>query len=361
MKKIIIFMLILSLVMLCACSKGRDVPAVAEAPAAAAEAQPAAAATAPEQPETEEAEALPETEKARVKTFSLTAVLEWLNRGDQVEIIGEAKEGYEDYVIVRSGESYGLVEKQFLRFEGEEDYKERKGYIQGSTKLYTGWFRNDTETVNVGLNTEIKIIDEFEGCYLVEYKGMEYIVSSEMVASAPYAPSSGSGSSSGSSKDGGEISMPQLALFIDQRGSPKGTATVRLDGTPLIIGIFDRGEELEVIGTEGDLCRLLVFGHQAETEARFVCFDGEAAFEEFTKYTLSGAKLYSNPWLAGRGQKLQMNTELKVLEDLGDCYMVSGGELQGYITKEDLTDQRSYYSGGSDSGSGSSGWTEPAL
>lgn len=361
MKKIISVLFVISVLLLCACGQNGD--ASVKASDAAPQQTPAAAA----EPPAPTASPEPETEPAAVKLFRLPAVLCTLKRGDTVEVIGEADKGFEEYLTVKFGDKYGLVEKQFLRMEGAAEYEPWTGYTKQETGLHSTYYLNDEKPLAVPVNTELRIIDEFEGCYLAEYDGKQYTVPTEAVGKARFYAYEGdpSGDFGGAAPDidGGDMYLG-IAMHVEQSGTVSGKASVRLNGTPLILGIFERGEEVSVLKKDTKLCTLRIFGVEAETESRFIRPKDEKPYESWTGYAVSGAKLHADPWLSRGGTALTVNSALEVLEDLGDCYMVRCQKGEGFMAKPDVNREKAYvYDGGSGGGYGGSSepWTEPAL
>ena len=126
MKKTIALILLLSLTFLCACG---EAPAPASAPTAEPAVDPTAEPTPTPVP-------TPETEEAEVIALEAPAIMARLDRGDSVELMGKEIK-YMDYYIVKSDKGCGLMHKQFLRLENEEEYKSWTGYALADTVMYT--------------------------------------------------------------------------------------------------------------------------------------------------------------------------------------------------------------------------------
>ena len=121
MKKTIALILLLSLTFLCACGE-------ATAPAPVPTAEPTVEPTAEPTPTPVPT---PETEEAEVIALEAPAVMARLDRGDSVELMGKEIR-YMDYYIVKSDKGYGLMHKQFLRLENEEEYESWTGYAMSN-------------------------------------------------------------------------------------------------------------------------------------------------------------------------------------------------------------------------------------
>ena len=94
--------------------------------------------------------------------------------------------------------------------------------------------------------------------------------------------------------------------------------------------------------------------------------EGDTPFEAWNGYAHYNAPVYDNYYLTGEpNTKLGANAEIKILLDLGNCYLVSIGDDLGYMTKDVVSDSYINYSynGGGGGGGGNSGgeWTPPAL
>jgi len=112
-----------------------------------------------------------------------------------------------------------------------------------------------------------------------------------------------------------------------------GNSQVKYERLEVFSKMFKMGEKVEVVKYNDEFTLVNVDGKEAEIESRFLLRDGEKPYESWTGYSKRNAVVYDNPWLRGAPSvKLNKNTELKVLADMKNCYLVeqSDGEM-GYV------------------------------
>jgi hypothetical protein len=308
------------------------------------------------------------------------AVLMLLSRGDAVDVVGAYDE---EHLIIKTANGYGLVQNQFLRTEGTEPYETWTGYAYADTEVFSDvWFL--TEPVRtLSRNEEVEVLEELNHGYLIRIEETEGFVSKDGISRAYLSSgwSGGSGSSSGGSTgaDGGDISLAfygggrvLLLSAIDQSGDVTGTATVLCDGAPVVLGYFDREDIIPLVTEEGfaptweGYWTVYLNGLYAYVQKALVLAPGEEAFALWEGYSASNTQVYRDNTLLGDPiSTLNVNTEITVLWELENCYVIQAGDVTGCIAKEQAGADQFYvgsWSGGSSS-SGSSGgdWTPPAL
>ena len=137
-----------------------------------------------------------------------------------------------------------------------------------------------------------------------------------------------------------------------------GTAVV--DGTPALLKIASRGEQMDVVGKyDEDHYAVKLQNGYGLVRKEFLRMNSEPAYEAWTGYARWNTEFYTDLFLSGEpAQKLKTNTKVTVLEDFGYCYLVQLEETVGFAKPEDISRWASS-SGSSDddgdSGSGSSG------
>lgn len=353
----------------------------AEEPEPTPTAAPTAAPTPTPTPEpTSEPE--PETTAGFIKGASADVVFAVLNRGDEVEYIGEATNA-EGYSIVKYGDVFGLVETRLLRLDSEADYESWMGYSGGSAMLYED-IDMTVEIAKQSFNAEVNVIDEFENCYLVEVGDMIGFMALKSVSKTPnvaYSGGGGGGGDSGGGQDGGDITLSAdgradfkavfLAVTVEQEGESSENATVRVDGTKLLAGLFEYGDEVRVLSVDGDTAKIYIYKNEASVDSCLVRLETDEEFAAWEGYAASNGWTYTSPDLTGKSEnKLKLNTVVEVLEQFEGCYLVRvDGELF-YMTEDGVSETQIVvtYSGGGggggDSGGGGgadAGWTEPML
>lgn len=115
--------------------------------------------------------------------------------------------------------------------------------------------------------------------------------------------------------------------------------TALADKTTVLLATMEKGDLVDIAGEfdeEHYIVRtVLGFGL---LEKRLVRLEGEPEYEQWVCYAYSEAPLCDNyHLLPGNAQKLAMNTELLVLEELGSVYAVQLGETVGYIAADEVS------------------------
>lgn len=311
---------------------------------------------------TEETIPVPEVTYVTAKADGVAAVLQTLSRGDTVDVVGEFDE---DHYVIRTEEGYGLVEKSLLRVSTAEAFEGYTGYARYNAEFHTNFRLSGEPAQKLKTNTKVEILDDLGWCWLVELDGETGYISTESVSKSPIKGSSGN-----SSADGGDISLSvpgivPLFSMVPQTGDVTGEAMVLADGTEVILGYFDRGDEIPVVAEEGFaedregyhsvyLEGLYVYVEQTMTRG-----EGEAEYEAWDGYAKYKAALYDNRWAMGEEiQSLKTNTVVHVLEELEDSYLVEIDGETGFVPKDMVSKTR--ITGGSSNSSGGD-WTPPAM
>lgn len=360
MKKIILLLFILT-VILAGC--GGKAPAETTAPATTEAPVQTTAATEPEPTETEPP--VPETVSGTVLADKTAVVLTMANRGDAVDIVDQFDEAH---YVLKMETGYGLIEKRLVRLEGEEAYAEWDGYAGYNALLYPTYAMKSSEGETLNLNTNIHVLDDLGGILVVQVAEKLGYMEAAAVSASYIQPYSGGGGSA----DGGDISLgfqggiSKLSVFVPQSGDATGKATVLVDGAEILLGWFDRNEEVSIVNEAGfaeekeGFCTIYLDGLYGYIRQNFLCREDQEAYAEWDGYAKSGAVLYPSYNLSGEGTKLNNNAELKILADLGDCYLVTSGEITGYMAKDTVSEVPISYSGWGGGGGGGE-WTPPAM
>ena len=374
MKKFWILLMACLLILTAGCNKKEE--PVAEPTAETTEAT--VEATLP--PETTEATIpVPQTVCGTARVQNTPAVLSTKMRGDQVEVVGE----YDDaHYVIKTAEGYGLVRKELIRMEGEEEYESWTGYAYWQAEFYSDLFLTGEPAQKLATNTKVAVLDDLGYCYVVQVDDAVGYIKPNRISKWRFTSggsSSGGGSGGGSSggKDGGDISLSyhggiQLLAAIEQSGEVTGTGTILADGTEVILGYFNVGEEIPVVVEDGfaenkaGFCTIYLDGLYAWVEESLVAANEEDTFEVWDGYSRWSAEVYDNYRLMGTPvDKLNTNAKVHIVDELENCYMVEIGESTGFMAK-DMVSKWRYSTGGSSSGGGSGGgggseWTPPAL
>ena len=376
MKRITLVLLCLVLLLTVGCAKQEPV-ATTEVTT-----QPTTAPTETTAPPTEP---LPQTEETTILADHVPAILSILSRGDTVDVVGEYDEGH---YVIKTEQGYGLVEKQLLAMPDDEGYEAWTGYSRWNRNVYDNYRLSGTPIQVLKTNTKIEVLDDLGGCCVVKVEDVTGFMKLEDISKTPIRAqksgdssdssggSSGGGGSfgSGGGQDGGDISLQfnggiVLLSAITQEGSVTGQATVRADGTEVVLGYFDRDEIAQVVVESGfaedweGYATVMMDDLYAHVPETLIQRKGEEAYAQWDGYAKYKTVLYDNFYLRGEGKTLGTNTVVHVVADLESSYLVTVDDAFGYVAK-DMVSKTRIVIGGAPSDSGSSGtkeWSDPVL
>jgi len=377
MRKIMLILLAVTILLLAGC--GGQQPEPDETMAS----ETVPSTEAPTEPPTEiPTEPKPTCINAQVQVDAVPAVIQLLNRGDQVEVVGEYKEKY--YVIC-VGDVTGFVEKQLLRLNTEEAYEPWTGYAGYNAGIYASHHLSGSLIQSVKLNTKVEILDELDECYWVQINDLSGFMPKKDISKhyiAPYnggseggGSNSGSGSSGGG-QDGGDITLRYGIITLsatEPQGVVTGPAEVRVNGAQLILDFYNIGDTVSVVTEKGYALTwegyhtLYIEGVVAYVPENLVLMEGEESFAQWEGFCAQKTVIYDNYLMQGEGKALKVNTEITVLWDGGDFYLVSTGDDLGYLPKAQVSETKvstggGYYDGGSSGGGGYvEEWSPPVL
>jgi len=137
-------------------------------------------------------------------------------------------------------------------------------------------------------------------------------------------------------------------------------AAVIADRTVALFLTANRGDELEVVGEfdENHYAVKIEAGYGL-VEKRLLRMEGEKEYAPWDAYSASNGIFCAGYQLDPTGSKtLTLNTAIKVLDDLGECYVVSYGDSIGYMQKSHVNNYFTVYTpptGGGGGGNGGGG------
>lgn len=390
MRKYIIVLLVLLLILCAGCKKQE--PAPTEAPTTAP-----VETTVP--PTTEETIPVPELNMGTALVDDTPAILDTLMRDDVVDVVGEYDE---DHYVIKTENGYGLVKKELLRLKGEAAYEVWTGYAYWNAEVYDNLHLTGEPAQKLKTNTKVEVLDDLGYCYVVRVEETEGFMNKSRLtkwripSGGGSSDSGGGGSSSGSGgggggstgADGGDISLQVhgnivLLAAIEQSGDVTGQATILADGTEVVLGYFERGEEIPMVAEDGfaenreGYVTVYLDGLYAYVPQKLVLTQEAEAYEAWDGYSRWNGVVYDNFYLLGDPiDKLYTNVKVHVIAELENCYLVVVNEVTGYMSK-DLVSQTRISTGGRNSDSGGSGgggnsggggssgggaeWSPPAL
>lgn len=390
MKKIFALLLAVTLVFAAGCSNKTEQPAPTAAPTVPESTTP------PETTAPETEPPLPKLEAGTIQGDNIPAILCQLKKGDLVEVTGYASDGS---AIVKSGDGVGTVEKELLRFAGVGPYESWTAYARYNTALYENYKLTGESAKTLKTNTELTILDELDGCYLVQAgEDTGYIAKKQAskwrITSKPKtddgSSSGGGGDSSGGGgggssggQDGGDIQMAFYAqLHLLSEVTKIGSAEIRADGGVVVLKYFNLGDTVQIVAEEGfapelpGYTTILEDGVYAYVPSDWVSKPGDAAFESWDGFAGYSCYLYDNYEMRGDPVKqIYANKAITVLWQAGDVTLIRVGDDVGYIStatarttriptqkkQEDGGGSSDGSSGGGGGGGGGSEWTPPAM
>ena len=335
-------------------------PTVAPTTAPPETTAPTTASTEP--PETEPP--VPETIEATALADYVALVIATANRGDTVEIAGELDA---QYYIVKLSSGYGLLEKRLVRPDGENEYEAWNGYAKSGAMFCDNYHLFPANSRSLSKNTELQVLEQLGDTCLVQVGDeIGYLALSSI--SKTYIKSS-SGSSGGS--DGGDISLDYhgsivpLSVLAPQAGDITGSATVLCDGAEILLGWFDRNDTVQMIAEDGFAAQkegwqaVYLDGFCGYVRQHLVAAKDAQPYTPWEGYAKSGTEAYASYYLYGEPvQTLSANTQVTVLQDLDNCYLVQIGDACYCVAKELIKAEKWASGGGS---SGEAEWSDPVM
>ena len=125
---------------------------------------------------------------------------------------------------------------------------------------------------------------------------------------------------------------------------------------PAILSFPQRGDIVQVTGYPDEATATVTVGDAQGSLAKVLLrFDSEESYEAWQAYAKYNTRVFEGYTLVGEPlATLKTNTQMTVLDDLGECYLVQTEDLTGYIAKTQASKGRIKGSSSS-SGSGSGG------
>lgn len=357
MKKFIIALLVLALVFCAGC--GEEEPVVQTQQPTEQTEEPT---TVPQEttvpPTTEAPIPVPELTMGTAIVDKTPAVLSVLMRDDVVDVVGEYDE---DHYVIKTDLGYGLVKKEMLRLDGEAAYEVWTGYAYHNAEVYADIYLRGEPARKLGLNAKVEVLDDLGYCFVVRLEDMTGFMYKTGLSRA-YITYDSSG------QDGGDISLQgqggiMLLSAIEQSGDVTGQAVVLADGTEVVLGYFNRGEEIPVVAEEGfaenwdGYVTVYLDGLYAYVSQLLVLPEGAEAYTAWDGYSNWNGAVYDNFYLLGDPvSKLNVNTQIHVIAELEECYLVEVNGAAGYMSKDLVSKNRiNTNTGGNDE------WSPPAM
>lgn len=244
-------------------------------------------------------------------------VLESLKKGDTVNILDE----YGDYYVVRFGEIQGYVEKRLVHVEGEAEYESWNGNTKSGAVLHENFRLTDSGT-ELPETTSVQVIADFVCSYLVKAENVLGYMSPNDIY-----------------RDGGAISLNEMESTPSLDGFQiKGVSgNVLVDDAKLCCAYLERNDSVEIINYDEESCIVDIDGSRASISRDYIQMDSDAEYKIRTAYAKNGAVVYEDScFYVHLFQGLEENTEVRILNGLGNCYLVEVGNMIGYMKLQDV-------------------------
>ena len=137
--------------------------------------------------------------------------------------------------------------------------------------------------------------------------------------------------------------VPETTVPETEPPLPKlEVGTIQGDRIPAILCQLNKGDLVEVTGYAEDGSAIVKIGSAVGTvEKALLRFAGDTPYESWTAYARYNTALYKDYKLIGEAEKkLNTNTELTILDELENRYLVQAGEDTGYIAKKQASKWR---------------------
>lgn len=129
-----------------------------------------------------------------------------LVRGDEVKVTA-----YDDNTatIWLGEEQYAEIPRFLVKLEGDVDYESWTGYSRWNGIIYEE-YQMDTEKAKLSTNKQVTVLDEVNGCYVVEYEGQIGYMEPDKVSDKRIVSNPGNGGGGGSGGSGSTWTPPKL-------------------------------------------------------------------------------------------------------------------------------------------------------
>lgn len=386
MKRAFSLILAMSLVFAAGCSAKMEEPA--EQPTVP-EITEIPETTVPETVPPETAPRLPKLVAGTIQGNNIPGILCLVKKGDYVEVTG-----YPDqpHATVKTENGIGTVDRELLRFVGDEAYESWTAYARYNTALFRDYRLVGEPSETLKTNTELTVLDELESCYVVQAGNNTGCVAKSQVnkwriTSKPKTDDGGGSSSGGSPgrQDGDNISltsaeeaMGQIVLLSNV--TKTGSAEIRADGGAVVLKHFNRGDTVQIVAEEGFAPELPGYTTILEDDiyayipTAWISREGEEEFSSWDGFAGYNCYLYDNYELCGKPvRQVYANKNITVLWNAGEVLLIRVGEELGYIHTNTARTTRipknnsgdgsggGSFGGGSSSGGGGAQWTPPAM
>lgn len=290
-------------------------------------------------------------------------VYTYLARGAAVEVTGE-QDAY--YILTIDGVRV-LVEKRLIRLESAAEYEAWEGYAKSGTPVYASYHLAGEEIASLKGNARVTVREDLGGCYLIEWEETLGYASADRISKKKHG---GGGGGGGSGADGGDIQLSwkrqgsgivRLGVRLESETAfapQKGI--VLADQTEAYLGFVNRDGEVLVIDEDETHYHVSVDGVTGLVPKPLIRLASDEPYAPWDGYAENKAPFYDNYRMGGEAEALKRNTEVRVLADLGSCYLVEVDGKLGYMPQDQVSLEKVKAPAGGGGGGGDE-WTAPVL
>ena len=314
-------------------------------------------------------------EYVNAKCLRNDAMIEYstVNRGDEIGIIDED----DKYYYFNKDNLTLAILKDFVRTENEEPFESFTGYARSGRGIYTNYDLKE-RIKKLSLNDEVNVIDGFLGVYYVEYEGTYGYMDEDSISRSKIstyvapkiteqAPTSDGGSSHSHHDDGGGGSPapapePKFVPSFDEPEINLHTFSIRNDDTVqclayvnevkgivladkivVYLSVLQRGDAVNVVEENDDICVILIQGRKAKIEKDYIRLDSEEKYESWIGYTYGSSPVYYDYEMNNRIKRFDINDEVEVIDKIKDvCVVQLEDGLIGYMDESNISEEEIY-------------------
>ena len=282
--------------------------------------------------------------------------------GDKVEVTGEQN----GYYTVKTTDGSFLVEKWLVRVDTEAAPQSWTGYAQDNTGVFANGYLEGEALATLGLNTPLTVEDTMGTIARVTLQDGRagYVLLSNAMR-GPYVYKRGS-----NSQDGGDIPISnrgndgltavRLGMLIQWEGEQSftpGTGTILADGTEGYLALFSQGDTVTVTEKGPDICTVKVNDLMGTMLTKLLIFADEEPYTAWDGFAQGNAPQHRHWRLLDEETRLNVNTKLHVIGEVGSVCIVELGDGPAYVPMDKISRNMITYT---PSGGGGE-WTDPML
>ena len=300
-------------------------------------------------------------ETATVRVDEAGLIGKVFSLGDKVEVAGTQ----ESYYIVKTDAGACLVEKWLIRMDAETAPQSWTGYVQDNTAVFANGYLEGEPVDNLRLNTPLTVEDVLglvARVTLQDGRTGYTLFSNIMRGPYVYTPSG--------PQDGGDIpianygtsglSVARLGTQFHREGEQAvapGPGTILAEGAEGYLTLLSRGDTVTVTDKGEETCAVKVNDLTGTMLTRLLVFADEAPYAAWDGFAQGNAPQHRHWRLLDEETKLNLNTKLHVIGEVGDVCIVELADGPVYVPMDKISRTQIVYT----PSSGGGDWTDPVL